>query len=1128
MRRDRLYTITKRNKPILVHSFAIGGDTGGAAGSMASAAYNSNAAKWDRLASTAYGSKYGDAGYTLADYKNSKNALGISKENNPFSKGNIENTASAARRVLAESSVGDIVLDAFDPVRYLAGGRETAVGNSLSSAGNATLKAGLTSGEPYVMLAGAALKVGGGLANAAFGIKTDQEALKTANNAVNYYKNINSNASSFDDVNNLTAQGTFKNPYKGGWFSGGKARRKNKALKTKFQDTKSFAERSIDNNVSNLQSEQIGTGLANYAAYGGLLDTINNSNMGATEYGFMSDYLTMKDKQAQNKNNMIGYLGTNTPTLFALGGDMQTNGADFTTGLGYINAGNSHETNPYGGVQLGIAPDGAPNLVEENETVFNDYVFSNRLRPSKKVLRMFRMGGNLKATYADVSKRLEKEAKERPNDPISQASLKNMLAKLAEAQEEQKAEEEAKRAREAFEALSPEEQQMVLAQITQQQQAEQAAQEQEVSPEEQQMMQEQAMQQQAMQGQQEMPVDENGNPVEMQPQEVQMAACGGKLGHRFDYGGRERLMKDLGFNFASQLKQWALDNKVGYYVDKDKKKWMPYDLDSMDDGILAKILKDQTFIDAYTKNNKKMADAMGKRGYDLGIRQYDPMAHITLTNSMNNGNFKAWDGNDFKSGVLGWAGEKDANKKYSNQSNDIIWSQFLDNYMKANKFEKGQETEAIDHLLEKGNLDDFTKMMADTQAYKDTTKLLQDNEDLRRRYYYELSKLEGLGDRARGIVDAVVDKDGNWVNPDADHSYDALFGEKSQLRTAYPGNFWHSMTPAEQQKAVLNLAINPATGEYEEIQNLDGYELDGSPLVFTDDKGVNTTLNYYKKKAALANSSDPTKPAAGDDTEGPERKMPYKQTWMREAPLWGSALATGLQLTNYGRPDYRGLDRSLEYASTSGGRAHGHFIGDKLKLQDMDIWAEQNRMNAQANAVNNAIINTSSPIGTKNASLVANNYNTQLGSADAYKKSLEYENEKDVKEAEFNKDTNKYNATTKNDVSKTNAELTSRDIQFKANLAADIAKQKLIADGQWYGGIYGNIGNFFTSLGNIGKENAQHNMIAAAANSGVWGPMGYEMGHATGSYTNLFDRNNRRGTKAARGGKLRRKKGLTF
>lgn len=247
------------------------------------------------------------------------------------------------------------------------------------------------------------------------------------------------------------------------------------------------------------------------------------------------------------------------PTRYALGGDMQTNGSDFTDGLTEVNAGGTHEENPNGGVPMGVAPDNKSNLVEEGETIYNDYVFSNRIEPDKEALKKFHIyssGGNL--TYADLSKRLEKEAKERPNDPISKDGLNAQLAKLAQEQERQKAEEEEKRAKAAFEALSPQEKERFIqemakqqeAQAMQEQQAQQQAaqqegqegqevspeeaqmQEQQVSSEEQAAMQQQMEQQQALEQQQAMDANA-GNANEGY-------AEGGEL-HKFDNGGKKHV-----------------------------------------------------------------------------------------------------------------------------------------------------------------------------------------------------------------------------------------------------------------------------------------------------------------------------------------------------------------------------------------------------------------------------------------------------------------------------------------------------------------------------------------------------------------------------------------------------------
>lgn len=369
-------------------------------------------------------------------------------------------------------------------------------------------------------------------------------------------------------------------------------------------------------------------------AFGGLL-----GDMGAVNYGLASDYLTIKDKQASNKQTPLSYLGNSyikekpvtvfdennsfengggisikknraglftqqaekegmsvqefashvlankdrypastvrravfarnasnwnkdgrKPTRYALGGDMQTNGSDFTDGLTEVNAGGTHEENPNGGVPMGIAPDNNPNLVEEGETIYNDYVFSNRINPDEAALKKFHIyssGGNL--TYADLSKRLEKEAKERPNDPISMDGLNAQLAKLAQEQERQKAEEEEKRARAAFEALSPQEQEMFLQEMARQQEAqamqeqeaqEQAAQQegqegQEISPEEAEMQEEQVTPEQQEALEQQMMQEQAAANGEGMPQESY--AYGGEL-HKFEDGGEKNVLTKPGIS----------------------------------------------------------------------------------------------------------------------------------------------------------------------------------------------------------------------------------------------------------------------------------------------------------------------------------------------------------------------------------------------------------------------------------------------------------------------------------------------------------------------------------------------------------------------------------------------------
>ena len=101
----------------------------------------------------------------------------------------------------------------------------------------------------------------------------------------------------------------------------------------------------------------------------------------------------------------------------AIGGVLQTNGGNYDDNLIIIGSGGSHEDNPYNGVKLGVDERGIPNLVEENETIWNDYVFSNRLKVPETLTDKYKLSKDI--TFAEASKKLGKEIEETPNDPIS-------------------------------------------------------------------------------------------------------------------------------------------------------------------------------------------------------------------------------------------------------------------------------------------------------------------------------------------------------------------------------------------------------------------------------------------------------------------------------------------------------------------------------------------------------------------------------------------------------------------------------------------------------------------------------------------------------------------------------------
>ena len=138
-----------------------------------------------------------------------------------------------------------------------------------------------------------------------------------------------------------------------------------------------------------------------------------------------------------------GYLYDEGGNLYTSVPNIGQHGGDFSNGVTIIGNGGTHEENPMEGVPMGIAPDGTPNLVEQGEVKFNDYVFSNRL---------FATGGLLAAhnlptsyadhSFADIAEKLSRESSERPNDPISKRGLMSAMTRLQQAQEQLRAEEQ--------------------------------------------------------------------------------------------------------------------------------------------------------------------------------------------------------------------------------------------------------------------------------------------------------------------------------------------------------------------------------------------------------------------------------------------------------------------------------------------------------------------------------------------------------------------------------------------------------------------------------------------------------------------------------------------------------------
>lgn len=323
----------------------------------------------------------------------------------------IENVGNAS---FADNSDYSSFLDSVSSFNYAdtdynwkdirgASGWELA-GNTINSIGSGAM-AGLSVGGPWGAVAGAAVGLGGALTGLFVGNKKAKEKAAELN-ALAELANNRADASKmmqFDTLNNES----YLNSLRTIAANGGKINIKKKN-RGKFTAS----------------ANRAGMGVQEFAKH-----VLSNKDK----------YSTTMIKRANFARNAAGWKHGEGGNLFVDIPDYQTHGGNFLNGITIINEGGTHEQNPYEGVPMGVAPDGQPNLVEEGEVIFNDYVFSNRLSLSDKELKEANLPKKYKGyTFALAAEDMSKESSERPNDPISERGLEDSMKKLAMLQEQQR------------------------------------------------------------------------------------------------------------------------------------------------------------------------------------------------------------------------------------------------------------------------------------------------------------------------------------------------------------------------------------------------------------------------------------------------------------------------------------------------------------------------------------------------------------------------------------------------------------------------------------------------------------------------------------------------------------------
>lgn len=425
-----------------------------------------------------------------------KNALGGTKPfdlKGTFSGGNVAGMLKGGLAGGIGSAVGNIVGGA------ISGGLESGAGSAISNIGG-TIGGAVSAVNPVLGgIISAGTGIIGGLTNRMFGSKLNKEKIAEVEGSNKTINTVMVDSSSADSVMDQWADQDFGKDFtksdigKDGWFSN-KAKNKYKELKKQQDIARNRALTSYENAADAADTQSDINAMASFAAFGGPLGIWGGYGSGAIGYELAKENLGIKALNAANKGKLTSlpnsfesselntfakggkihikpenrgkftkYCGgkvtseciargkrSSDPAVrkratfaanarkwhHAFGGDLLTHGAEWDNGLRVIGNGGTHEENPMEGVPMGMDAEGTPNLVEQGEVIFNDYVFSNRLFADGGLLESFNLPKSYDGySFAAIAEKLGEESKERPNDPISKRGLLSSMSRLQQAQE---------------------------------------------------------------------------------------------------------------------------------------------------------------------------------------------------------------------------------------------------------------------------------------------------------------------------------------------------------------------------------------------------------------------------------------------------------------------------------------------------------------------------------------------------------------------------------------------------------------------------------------------------------------------------------------------------------------------
>lgn len=878
-----------------------------------------------------------------------------------------------------------------------------------------------------------------------------------------------------------------------GLLARGKRKREQERLAKEYNEKNLLANAKADamyrHEFNDITEEMKNQALANINAAGGSIDIAPSkkgtfkaqaTRMGMSVSEAADHILAHKDRYSKEMVKKAAFANAFAHAyggkLLEDGGPMFNYPTEYTHG-GYfatspelieINQGGTHESNPLDGVPMGFDENGVPNLVEEGETIYDDYVFSNRLSPTEDQLIEAGLPTKYKDhTFAYISSKIAEQFKETPNDEIANESLKEYMQRLKTVQEQTKQDKEAEEQVEAanqFASLPPEQQEAVMQQAQDQQEIDAMQQ-----PQEEAIPQEEAMPQDVPAG-----MEMYGN------QPVDMMAYGGNL-------------FALGDDLGNDNKYLIFNTATGQY--------------EIDEGAIAADteaqFKGRPRREVDIRIHRRMQQA--QRALQKANTQKEPEPEETQTGNSEFGELSRLVRETSTPGIY----EPDVDRisriarrralRVASEGSAAFDRTYNEAYNKLLS-RAGGKAQRLTSATEVARNRRAADAYLATTGYRtaqdaDAETLREYNDILRGRVTVNSDDSDvsggGTGGGGRGAAAGTGSQRGSGVRGTRSSSAaqqaapTAAMKDANAILTRKDRPLFYEGQAQDAARLAVEKAIPGA--------DIDTSELESDIASYADSiRNAQETFGRrgYQRRINRGESLDQINAEAEERNER-DKLLP---TWMRYAPVAGAALGAIWDMAQ--KPDYS-VAEAAESVARRTPRVRFNPIGDYMTYTPVDRNFYLNQLRNQALATDRSILQASGANqGAATAGLLASQYNTQTGLSNSLMQQELANRQNQQQVAQFNRGTNQYNSQGLFNESAYNQRAGMQRGQF----ALTAAQLRQAERQRRNAAISADLTNLFQGIGDIGWENMNYNMVNStrAANSGY----GYDDNNGAVSHHN--------------------------